>query len=265
MSLLRANNNLYDGYGNPIKSNLGALNVTLSDTNFSIVNTFFKRQAGIPTTLAANSAVGATSLNLVSAAGVFVGHQLDIYDGEDEKVFPTVNSIAGNIVTLDKPLDNAYTAGDSVDDIIVNMNLVGTLAAPQSFKVKPLPGEEIDFTRILIEMTHGGAGDNGLFGDLTELSNGVVLRVYKGATNKFQSLTVWKTNSDIAVDMYDVSYTTRSGGGGSYGTNARGTFQKTGAVVRLNGDDGDYMEILIQDDLTGLASFRIKAQGSNTN
>lgn len=264
MSLLRNTEALlHDGEGNPITSSLGALDVTLSDTNFDIVNTFFSRPAGIPTTLASNSAVGATSLNLVSAAGVFVGHQLNVYDGVDEKVFPTVKSIAGNVVTLDKPLDNAYSVGDTVEDIIVNMNLIGTLASPQSFKVKPLIGEEIDITRILIEMTHGGAGDNGLFGDLPELSNGVVLRTYINSV--YKSLSIWKTNSDIAVDMYDITYTVRSGGGGSYGTNSRGTFQKYGAVVRLNGDNGDYLEVLIQDDLTNLDSFRIKAQGHLTN
>ncbi len=61
--------------------------------------------------------------------------------------------------------------------------------------------------------------------------------------------------------MYDVTYAARSGGGGAYGTNARGTFKNAGAVIYLDGDLGDYAEILIQDDLSGLTSFRIKAQG----
>ena len=264
MSLLRSTN-LNDGYGNPIKSDLGALNVTLSDTNFVIVNTFFEHQTGVSTTLASDSLAGATSITVTSATGFTVGSVLDIYDGDNEKVFPTITGITGTILTLDKPLDNAYTAGDIVDEILVNMAVSGALTSPMKFIVKPLAGEEIDFTRILIEMTHGSAGDNGLFGDQTALTNGVVIRGYSGLEDKFRSLTVWKTNSDIAVDVYDITYSNRSGGGGSYGTNSRGTFQKTGAVVRLNGDNGDYMEILIQDDLTGLDSFRIKAQGAYTN
>ena len=220
---------------------------------------------GVSTTLAVAPSVGDTSIEVVSSAGFTLENKLDIYDGEDENVLPTIKAISGNVITLDKPLDHAYDIGDTVDEIIINMNISGSLISPQSFKVKPLAGEEVDYTRILIEMTHGSSGDNGLFGDLSELSNGVVLRTYLGATDTFKSLSIWKTNSDIAVDMYDITYSTRSGGGGSYGTNARGTFQKTGAVVRLNGDDGDYLEILIQDDLTGLDSFRIKAQGALTN
>lgn len=266
MSLLRQTDALlYDSEGNGITSTLGALDVTLADTNFNLINELFYQTTAVSTTIAVDTTANATSLTVASATGFTVGDVLDIYNGDRETVFPSITNIVGNVFTLDKPLDNIYTVGDSVDMIITNMAEVGTLASPKSFKVMPLAGQTIDLTRILIEMTHSSAGDNGLFGDLSGLTNGCVLRVYSGLTDTFTSLTIWKTNSDIAVDMYDISYPTRSGGGGLYGTNARGTFKNAGAVIRLIGDNSDYLELLVQDDLSGLDSFRIKAQGHLTN
>ena len=61
--------------------------------------------------------------------------------------------------------------------------------------------------------------------------------------------------------MYDLRYTTRSSGGGTFGTVGRGSFYKLGVVVRLDGSRGDFMEVYNRDDLTGLLSFEIKAQG----
>lgn len=106
------------------------------------------------------------------------------------------------------------------------------------------------------------AGDNGLLGNIPALSNGVVMRVYDGATGKFRTISNWKTNSGIVLDGYTVSYAARSGGGGAYGTNANGNiYDNSGAVIRLNGATGDYIEILVQNDLSSLLSFRQRLLG----
>ena len=101
----------------------------------------------------------------------------------------------------------------------------------------------------------------GKFGDLAELINGVVLRGNFGDGQQYGTLTNWKRNGDIKTDMFDVEFDSRSTGGGSYGTSGRGTFKEAGAVVRLDGDDSDKVEVYIQDDLTALASFTMKFQG----
>jgi hypothetical protein len=71
-----------------------------------------------------------------------------------------------------------------------------------------------------------------------------------------------KDNSDIKNNMYDVDFNTRSSGGGTYGTTGRGSIKiGTGAVPKLNANNGDYFEILVQDDLSSMTSFRMKVQG----
>lgn len=252
---------LYDGFGNPISSFKGALDVHDADVHREVINQQFHQHTATSTTFAAAAPAGSTSITLTDPTGFAIGHYLHLEDGGIENPHPKIVNLVGSVVTLDRPLDFSFNIGDTIIRAIVNMNVLGTLASPQSFKVQPLSGQVMHITGILIEMTHGTAGDNGLFGDLTALTYGVVLRRYDGTTGTTATFTIWRTNSDIVTDVYDVTYSARSGGGGNYGTNARGTFANAGAIVYLDGTAGDYLEILIQDDLTSLNSFRIKAQG----
>jgi hypothetical protein len=108
-------------------------------------------------------------------------------------------------------------------------------------------------------MTHGSAGDLGLFGNLAALTNGVLLRAK--INGNYGTLTNWKTNANIKTDMFDVVFDNRSGGGGTWGTTGRGTFREAGAVLRLDGDTADQFELYVQDDLTTLLTFTMKVQG----
>ena len=252
---------LTDGYGNPIGSFRGAIDIHNADVHREIVNRVFHLHTGVITTFAADAPAGSTEIELASATGFAVNDYMHIENGVVEQVHPRINSLVGTTATLDRPLDNEFVIGDSIEKSILSMNVLGSLASPVSFKVIPSSSEVMHLTRILIEMTHGTAGDNGLFGDLPALLNGVVLRRYDGTTGTYATFTNWKTNSDIVTDTGDVNYAQRSSGGGEYGTNSEGKFSDAGAIVYLDGSVGDYIEVLIQDDLTQLNSFRIKAQG----
>ena len=99
-----------------------------------------------------------------------------------------------------------------------------------------------------------------LFGNLTELTNGVVLRRVDGETNNFWNV---KSNRDIGNIAYDLTIRLASNPQqGENGILARYTFagqDKHGVAVRLN--PGDSLQLLIQDDLTGLDAFNIIAEG----
>lgn len=108
-------------------------------------------------------------------------------------------------------------------------------------------------------MTHGSSGDMGKFGGISKLTYGLQGRVL--SSGAYISYTNWKSNGDMARDMYDVVFDARSGGGGDFGTTARFTFQNLGTALELNGDNGDELQFLIQDDLTGLDTFELGVQG----
>ncbi len=112
--------------------------------------------------------------------------------------------------------------------------------------------------KMVLSMTHGGSAADSLFGDLSALTNGVVLRVSIGG--QITSFTNWKTNRDIILDMFDLNYSDKAGPS-LFGTSGRGSFSRIGVLVELNGDNGDFMDVRVQDDLTGLNTFFINAQG----
>ena len=105
---------------------------------------------------------------------------------------------------------------------------------------------------------HTIAMDDGKFGGLNALPNGVVIRLFTNGV--YQTLTHWKSNADLKDDMYDVTYSAKAPTG-QHGLSSRWTFTKGGFVADLDGTTGDYLEVLIQDDLTGLLDFEVKGQG----
>ena len=255
----------HDGLGNPLSSFYHAitdqyiLNVHDADVHNQPINELFHFHTGIITTLASPVTSQDRIINVVSSAGMVVGDHLQIDDAIGQPIFPTILAINVNAITVDSPIDSDIVAGESVEVVVPDMGLVGTPAAPLLYVLRPPPNYVWHITRILISMTHGTAGDLGLFGNLAKLTNGVILRAK--VSGQYGTFTNWKTNADIKNDMYDLEFDTRSSGGGTYGTSGRGSFSRIGVAVRLDGNQDDQLEVMVQDDLSGLLEFNINGQG----
>jgi len=256
------NINLHDGEGNPVGSLNGAIDVHDADVHDQVVNEYFHRHTGVSDTIAIESAKQDTIINVTNGGLFSVDDELQLSNGLEGTTFPKITAITINALTLDRPLDHAYVVGATVEVVTTNMAVLGSLASPISFKTEPNSDELWHVIRFLFTMTHTSAGDLGLFGNQTSLTNGVVLRIYKAEFDQYGTFTLFKSNSDIKDNMYDVDFDTRSSGGGTYGTTGRGSIKiGTGAVPKVDGSKGDFVEMLIQDDLTGLLSYRQKIQG----
>lgn len=240
----------------------GSINVHDADIHRKIVNEYFHNHTGVTDTLAVAVTAGEYTITVTNGTLFTIGNYIQISNGLIEATFPQIKNIVGNILTLDRPLDNGFAIGNNVEEVLVDMNVLGTQLVPVSFKMIPNQNEKWHIVRFLLSITHPTAGDLGLFGDLPKLTYPVLLRQYDGELNTYVTFTAWNANSDIKDDVYDVDFNVRSGGGGTYGTTARGSLRTgTGAIARLDGSKGDYLEMLIQSDLTLLTSFRFKAQG----
>lgn len=253
---------LFDGEGNPISSLKGAIDVHDADVHNSIVNKYVHQHTATQTTFAVASVENDYQITVDDATGFAIGDYLHIDTTTIETTHPRITNIVGNVFTLDRRLDVAHAIGDSVTKSIIDMartGQVGTMASPQEYAAWPEAGQVWHITRILFSMVHGTAGDLGLFGNLAALTNGVLIRVR--INGQYGTLTNWKTNSDIKTDMFDVEFDSRSGGQGNYGTSGRGSFNKAGAVLRLDSATNDQFEIYVQDDITALGFFGMKVQG----
>ena len=249
----------------PIESN-GGIPVNIQDQTTPPLDFYFIQANGAPSTLAAATAIDDTTIS-VTGNIISVGDYIGIFSGtsgEGRFYFGEALAVAGAgpyTITLDIPLDFAFDSGDPVISTTRELNVDGSTTS-QSYNVTvggPSGDVEVDITRIIISMICSSQPDDGLFGNLSELTNGIVLRRTNGDTRN-----IWdaKSNSDLAVLAYDVTYTQRTVPQGSWGVRCRYTLagqDKHGVAVRLA--VGDSLEMIVQDDLTGLTQFRVIAAG----
>ena len=260
------NINVHDGLGNAVGSKKEALAVYDAEVNRAVLNKEVHQHTGIVTTLTAPVIADGSqyTIDVADATGFVVNDYIHVNTTSIETTHPKIlaitNATGASQFTLDRRLDTAHSIGDEIEKSILDMSSqIGTLANPQEYWIAPPAGQVWHMRRFVFSMIHGTAGDLGLFGNLTALTNGVVLR--SRINGNYGTFTNWKRNGDMKSDMYDVEFDARSGGQGNYGTSGRGTIAESGAIVRLVGDTNDRIEIYIQDDITGLNSFTMKFQG----
>lgn len=241
----------------------GAIPVAVQDQTTAVIDLFFVQLNGSITTLAENTTIDDRIINVTSVVDIDVGTYLGIVSGGLGRFyFGTVTAINGNIVTLDTPLDFNFSAGFPVVPVNREMNVDGS-STPSTFFVGT-GGEgsnlTFDITRILIHFKTTDSVDLGEFGDLPSLTNGVVLRKANGATNNIFNV---KNNGEISNLCFDYDpHEASNPAQGQNGANFRYTFagqDKHGVAIRL--EPGDQLQMIIQDDLTGLEEFRIIAEG----
>jgi len=238
-----------------------AINVNAAWVHRKIVSETFYRKTGIASDLATPASSEDTSITVIDSTGFVTGDEIKICEGATQEIgLLTLTNVVGNVLTLDRPLANEYTTGLEVCQVESNMAVNGSLASPVSFIVKPPTGTVWQITRYLLSLIDGTVMDDGKFGGISSLTNGVVLKAITEA-GRVVIFGNWKNNGDIKLDMYDVEYSDKAPAG-EYGLRGRWTFTKAEVVAEVNGDDPlQQMEILIQDDLTANTSFRMKAQG----
>lgn len=237
----------------------GALNINQALVHQEGISEYFKRDIGGATTLSVAISSGDTSITVANSAGFVIGDLLRLSSSSIRECghFHIIN-VVGNVITLNRPVDNDFEIGDAVTEIDISMNEAGTLANPVVFRIQPPSFERWQITRFLVSMLDTTAMDNGTFGGMTALSNGIVLRVVRNGV--VITGTYWTSNQDLKDDMYDVDYSSKAPAG-QYGLSARWSLLKSEFVLDIDGATGDYIEALVQDDLTPLDDFKIKAQG----
>jgi len=215
------------------------------------------------TTLAVEAIEDGNTLTVVSSVGFVVGHHLRLVDTVNDKFYyATILSINVNVITIDTPLDFKYAVGSQIVDATINMAVDGSVT-PVIFKHRlgvPSTSLDTDITRVILTCTTSGGIDLSGFGDGNALTNGLVFR--KTGDNRNNIFNI-KTNADMSNLAYDFNiYDTTNPAQGLDGFVSRLTFagqNKIGVSLRVGKDDN--LEVIIQDDLTGLNTLSLIAEG----
>jgi hypothetical protein len=249
----------------PIESN-GARPVNVQDQVTTPIDFFFTQPKGLKTSVAVATSINDYSVEVLDGTNCLVGDYLGMFNADDPRnnraYFGTILSKSLNVLTLDTPMDHAFKIGDTAACFTRELKVLGSPASPQYFAVEVGSNatQSIDITRLMISMTTDTVPNLIKFGDLTSLTNGIVLRRVNGVLHNIWNV---KNNGELANLCFDYDpYVTTNPAQGENGAKFRYTFagqDKHGVAVRL--DPGDRLELIVRDDLTGLLGFRIIAEG----
>jgi hypothetical protein len=240
----------------------GGIPVNVQDQATRMLNLFFIQPLGASATLAVPSVVDSRTINLSDSTGFVDGNYLGVFAGIGRFYFGSqLGAPAGNVISLDTPIDTVFPAGATVLNFTREMAVDGS-GTPQVFQIGPIGVDlniRMDVTKIVISIVDNLEPDDSKFGGNGALTRGCVLRKRNG---EYDNEANWKKNRDIGLYAGGAPIYTDKAGGGAYGAyfDIRFAGQGNRGVTRRL-ESGDILEVLIQDDLTDLTSFRMMAQG----
>lgn len=237
----------------------GYLEVTPHDQTTQLISVPLQVLSNEGTLLAVATAVDDRVITLTAGHGVTVGAVVALRQGT-RYYFGTANAVNGNDITMDVPIDFAYPTTAWVTVGTANLRLNGTPAAPIVAGVGPPSNIDWEITRVHIRMVDAQVMDAGTFGGRDALPNGLLLRIDNGERYNIGNV---KTNGDLAAfaTRYEFDEKPPAGKYGFTSNHAIAGMQNAGIALKIRGAAGDQVQVLIQDDLTGLDVITILAIG----
>jgi len=177
-----------------------------------------------------------------------------------------VVSVATNAITISTPVASAYTVeGTAVFRGNKGMNIDGSVATgtPTDFKMTLTNFEiPIDISKIILTMTHAAVGDDGKFGGIAALTEGLYFRKEDSV---IFSLGNYQTNQDFKDSGGKVTYPGK-GPAGTPSTDIVFDIKEIfGQVIRFDGRLNDVLLGHVRDDIDALTKFNVSIIGSYTS
>lgn len=236
----------------------GAMPVNIQDQTSVIVDVYMCQLINA-VTLASNTTIDTYDVTLVAGHGVVVGNILCFKEGAS--FFQAeVLTVVTNTITLDRPLDFAFTTAAVVERTTNDMNVDGSVTR-QIFRISPVnTTNKLDVTKIIFSIEDNAAMDTSTFGGLTKLARGIVLRKKDGT---YKSIFNAKNNDDFLHHCAEYGFIDKAPAG-YYGFRAIKKFagqENHGVTIRLDPALSDELQVIVQDNLTGLTDFHVIVHG----
>lgn len=240
----------------PLESN-GAVPVNIQDQHTHVVETLLSQAVGAPMSLVLDTVIGNYTLTVSPGHSFVAGNELFIVE-EQFSFHALIISVSGDELTLNQPIDKVYTTNGLLFEVSSKLNVDGS-TTPEEFTITLGSSATIslDITGIRFVITDGVDMDDGKFGGISALTRGIVFQqVHADGTH---NLWTAKTNGKLRLLMNHVEYSDKAPAD-AYGFSATWKISEdNGVTLRL--DPGDSIKLIVQDDLTGLTSFKALVYG----
>lgn len=243
----------------PVVAADGSIPVNLRDQTTRMVDVPFARPLGASTTLSVAASVNDRTITVADATGFAAGQTVFIYSVDRFDLVEEVGAPVGNVITLDTPLSYAFGIGTTVINLTAEMAVNGSVT-PQTFVAGPVLVDTVaEITGLSGVLVDNLDMDDSKFGGIPALTNGCVLRLNSTEIINYAN---FKTNGDISAYVRSPIPYNQKAGGGSYSAPFVTSFagqSNRGVVVTLTA--GQTIDLIVQDDLTALLSFKMYITG----
>lgn len=256
------------GVYNNINSTVdGALVVSTTDLFRTAVNRYLANFTGTTSTLSSAVTSQDTSIDIQAGdyASFAVNDWIELLDGNTREInFLRITAKPGSpTLTLNRPIDFNYSNGSSVEKVVINLaSTVGSLGSPISYKYAPAANKIIKVTTAVLTMQDSSAMDTGTFAGMSALTNGTIFRV--NVSGIAITVAAFTANSDFVEDsttiVGDMFHDRAPAGKFGMAVEWRLADILESPVV-LNGANGDFLELLIQDDVTPIDDAELRIHG----
>ena len=172
---------------------------------------------------------------------------------------PVISKFRGTTPTpLFRYLDKV---GDGTGTKSATEDYSGVGLGSTDFKIAPAPGEVMRINRMIIAIVDSTGTNQDIYGNIGVLTNGLTVKI-KDAGGDLIDLSdniPIQTNGGWAHLCFDI-FQPQPGVGNDH-ILVRWTFKRSGVGLRLSGNDGEFLAVTLNDDMTGLIEHLFHVQG----
>jgi len=201
------------------------------------------------TTLATDATVDTSTVTLLPGHGAVIGNHLAILSAQGAFIGEIIN-VATNVITINNRFNNTYPIGTAA--LITDSSMVGDFSAGDKvFGIRSGTGRKFDFYTLKLVIECATAPDDSKFGDQDALAKGFIFRKKISAT-QYNNLFTIRKNRDFG--LHGIKTYSDKAGGGNHSVTFEYKFPADhGAASRIDGDLGQQIEIIPQDNITVLS------------
>lgn len=226
-----------------------AIDIAIQDQTSLPLSIYFTDNDVVEPIITTPADAGVYEIEVDDTAGIAVdgSHAIEIL--QNGRIFQSiVLGTTATSITFASPLDFDIDKDAIVQVSNWSMNVDGS-TTPVIYAVRPPAGIKWDITNIMISMVGSQTMDDGTFGPLGAITKGVIVLMKNHVT---KTLGLFTNNGGFFEWGASVVYPTKPPSG-AFAVQIRkqyGGQENAGVVIRLDGDNGEELQFIIQDDLS---------------